>query len=178
MVQTLKTKGNAALKEKLKKQAGFTLVELLIVVAIIAILAAIAIPAYSAQMENARQATDRDNARAASSLATSDYLLHGFKGSVKYTYTKTAGGNLAISKVESVGTAAVGDAAKITAANTEYSAAITAGGGAVTSGLVAESKKVGTAALTVTLAADGIMGNNANSWLTALDTTTATPPTT
>ena len=45
------------LKKKLNKK-GFTLAELLIVVAIIAVLAAIAIPVFSTQMEKAREAVD------------------------------------------------------------------------------------------------------------------------
>ena len=44
---------------------GFTLAELLIVVAIIAVLVAIAIPVFTAQLEKARQATDAANMRAA-----------------------------------------------------------------------------------------------------------------
>ena len=49
-------------------QKGFTLVELMIVVAIIAILAAIAIPAYDSYVDEAKiaktKAEDRDNANA------------------------------------------------------------------------------------------------------------------
>ena len=44
---------------------GFTLAELLIVIAIIAILIAIAIPAFSAQLDNARLQADHANVRSA-----------------------------------------------------------------------------------------------------------------
>lgn len=44
---------------------GFTMAELLIVVAIIAVLVAIAIPIFTAQLEKAREATDEANIRAA-----------------------------------------------------------------------------------------------------------------
>ena len=44
---------------------GFTLAELLIVVAIIAVLVAIAIPIFTSQLEKSREATDLANIRAA-----------------------------------------------------------------------------------------------------------------
>ena len=44
---------------------GFTLAELLIVVAIIAVLVAIAIPIFTSQLEKAREATDKANLRSA-----------------------------------------------------------------------------------------------------------------
>jgi len=44
---------------------GFTLAELLIVLAIIAVLVAIAIPIFTSQLEKAREATDAANIRAA-----------------------------------------------------------------------------------------------------------------
>ncbi len=50
--------------KKLNKK-GFTLAELLIVVAIIAVLVAIAIPVFTSQLEKAREATDAANLRAA-----------------------------------------------------------------------------------------------------------------
>ena len=48
-----------------KNRKGFTLMEMLIVVAIIAILVAIMIPTFTNQLEKARQATDLANIRAA-----------------------------------------------------------------------------------------------------------------
>lgn len=48
-----------------KSKKGFTLAELLIVVAIIAVLVAIAIPIFSTQLEKSREATDLANVRSA-----------------------------------------------------------------------------------------------------------------
>lgn len=63
--------------KKVKDKKGFTLMEMLIVVAIIVILVAISIPVYSNQMENAKKAVDAANLRAAKSVATSQYLIEG-----------------------------------------------------------------------------------------------------
>lgn len=58
------------LSKKLKKTGGFTLIEMLIVVAIIAILVAVSIPMVSGALDKARQATDDANERAAKAVAT------------------------------------------------------------------------------------------------------------
>lgn len=50
---------------KRNNKKGFTLAELLIVVAIIAVLVAIAIPVFTSQLEKSREATDMANLRAA-----------------------------------------------------------------------------------------------------------------
>lgn len=49
----------------MKKKKGFTLAELLIVVAIIAVLVAISIPIFTSQLEKSRESTDLANVRAA-----------------------------------------------------------------------------------------------------------------
>lgn len=59
---------------KLKNKKGFTLVEMLIVVAIIAILIAVSIPVVSGALEKARDATDQANERAAKAAALLYYL--------------------------------------------------------------------------------------------------------
>ena len=66
-------------------KSGFTLPELLIVVAIIAVLVAIAIPVFSAQLESSRQASDISNIRAAYAEATADALTQGGKDGVAET---------------------------------------------------------------------------------------------
>ena len=60
-----------------KNNKGFTLAELLIVVAIIAVLVAIAIPVFTTQLERSREATDLSNIRSAYAEAVSDYLTAG-----------------------------------------------------------------------------------------------------
>ena len=60
-----------------KNNKGFTLAELLIVVAIIAVLVAIAIPVFTTQLERSREATDIANIRAAYAEVMTDYLSAG-----------------------------------------------------------------------------------------------------
>ena len=56
---------------------GFTLAELLIVVAIIAVLVAVAIPVFTAQLNKAKYATDLANIRSLLAIGTADYLANG-----------------------------------------------------------------------------------------------------
>ncbi len=60
-----------------KNNKGFTLAELLIVVAIIAVLVAIAIPVFTSQLEKAREATDMANVRSAYAAAVIEFLGDG-----------------------------------------------------------------------------------------------------
>lgn len=62
------------LREKFRKNEGFTLVEMLIVVAIIAILIAVSIPLVNGALEKARDATDQANERAAKAEAVLYYM--------------------------------------------------------------------------------------------------------
>ncbi len=59
---------------KKNNKKGFTLAELLIVVAIIAVLVAIAIPVFTTQLEKSREATDIANVRSAYAGVVTDYL--------------------------------------------------------------------------------------------------------
>ena len=57
-----------------KMNKGFTLMEMLIVIAIIAILIAIAIPTFNSALEKSRQKTDLANARSLKSLVIADFM--------------------------------------------------------------------------------------------------------
>lgn len=63
------------LRKKLKKQGGFTLVEMLIVVAIIAILVAVSIPIITVSLQKTQHATDLANERSAKMEIMAQYLL-------------------------------------------------------------------------------------------------------
>lgn len=59
---------------KMKNKKGFTLMEMLIVVAIIAILIAIAIPTFASSLNKARVATDEANIRSGYASVMTDVL--------------------------------------------------------------------------------------------------------
>lgn len=62
------------LREKLLRHEGFTLVEMLLVVAIIAIMIMVSIPLVNTSLEKARHAVDQANIRDAVSLGTVEFL--------------------------------------------------------------------------------------------------------
>ena len=61
-------------KLKIGKNKGFTLAELLIVVAIIAVLVAVSIPIFTGKLEQARIATTEANIRSAKAAALADWM--------------------------------------------------------------------------------------------------------
>ena len=61
--------------KKIRNRKGFTLAELLIVVAIIAVLVAIAIPVFTTQLEKSREATDVANVRSAYAVVVAEGLV-------------------------------------------------------------------------------------------------------
>lgn len=62
---------------KRKQNKGFTLAELLIVVAIISVLVAISIPIFTSQLEKAREATDAANIRSQYAQVMTDAITEG-----------------------------------------------------------------------------------------------------
>ena len=76
-------------KKLRKNEKGFTLAELLIVVAIIGVLVAISIPIFTSQLEKARESTDVANMRAAKAEAAADYLS-GDLDTAKWTVDGTS----------------------------------------------------------------------------------------
>ena len=61
--------------KKLLNKKGFTLMEMLIVVAIIVILVAVSIPTFSGSLNEAKESADAANLRAAKAQATSQFML-------------------------------------------------------------------------------------------------------
>ena len=77
------------MQKNLKK--GFTLAELLIVIAIIAVLVAISIPIFSKQLEKAKESTDIANMRNAYALAATSILLdENVEGTKFSTFTSSS----------------------------------------------------------------------------------------
>ena len=66
-----------------KNNKGFTLAELLIVVAIIAVLVAIAIPVFTTQLEKSREATDVANVRSAYAALVTSWLTTPGEGNMQ-----------------------------------------------------------------------------------------------
>lgn len=71
------------LKNKMKNKKGFTLMEMLIVVAIMVVLVAVSIPVFTNQLNKAKTTTDDANLRAARSVAMTSAMLLSAKETVE-----------------------------------------------------------------------------------------------
>ncbi len=82
--------------KKLMNKKAFTIMEMLIVVAIIAVLVAIAIPTFTSSLTKAKEAADVANVRAAYAEIQIDYLTNGTPYPTDKTnfLTKVEGGKL------------------------------------------------------------------------------------
>jgi len=69
---------------KMRNKKGFTLMEMLIVVAIIAILIAIAIPTFNKSLNNAKVATDEANIRSGYAAVQTDIMLNNVNADKTY----------------------------------------------------------------------------------------------
>lgn len=78
------------MKRKLKSSRGFTLAELLIVVAIIAVLVAIGIPIFTSQLERSREAVDLSEVRS----AYAEVMMAAITGDTTAYYTKDVKQNI------------------------------------------------------------------------------------
>ena len=74
----------------MKNRKGFTLAELLIVVAIIGVLVSISIPLFTGLLEKAKRATDLSNMRSAKAAAVAEYLLSE-TGTITFFYDAGSG---------------------------------------------------------------------------------------
>lgn len=94
------------MKKRLQNEKGFTLAELLIVVAIIAVLVAISIPIFTSQLEKSRDAVTVANIRSAYAMAQVAYLSKQPDAINNVAYTANDDGTctITVGKVISKGT--------------------------------------------------------------------------
>ena len=83
----------------MKKTEGFTLAELLVVVAIIGVLVAVSIPIFTSQSNKAKLATNQANIRAAKAAASADYISYPDATYAVYAYDIETGSFIELTKV-------------------------------------------------------------------------------
>lgn len=80
------------LSRKLRKSKGFTLIEMLVVIAIIAILVVVSVPMVNSSLNKAKEATDDANERAAKAAALIEYMTdETVTGAQVYYYDADSG---------------------------------------------------------------------------------------
>lgn len=98
-----KTREELMLKKVKENKKGFTLAELLIVVAIIAVLVAISIPIFTSQLEKARDAADAANLRSAYAEASAQLLTSASETDVTSDPVTITGKTAGIAGVDEIG---------------------------------------------------------------------------
>lgn len=81
----------ASTSDSAQGRGGFTLMEILIVIAVVGVLVAIAIPVLGSQMERARLAADQSNVRSGKAAAVAQYAMTGMDTEKKYYYNANTG---------------------------------------------------------------------------------------
>lgn len=92
------TRKDQTVKEMIKRvredRGGFTLAELLIVVAIIAVLVAVAVPVFTGAMDSSKLTVAQANIHAVKERAGAQYLLQKETGKVSYTAVVNSQGDI------------------------------------------------------------------------------------
>lgn len=127
------------MKKILKSKKGFTLAELLIVVAIIGVLVAISVPIFTSQLEKAREGTDEANIRSAYSELAADVLTGD-------AIEEKTNGNITINKADA-DDATVTATVQLTQTKNDWQNSVTNIGGMTQSG---SPKAKGKATITIT----------------------------
>ncbi len=74
----------------MKKNSGFTLIELVVVMAILAILAGVAVPAYSGYIKKANETADQQKIEAVETAMQSALAMNGYDENDAETYFKVS----------------------------------------------------------------------------------------
>ena len=97
--------------KKIKNTKGFTLMEMLIVVAIIAILIAIAIPTFNSSLNKAKVATDEANIRSGYAAVMAQLLTSDTPVANNTAYKLKVDGSVTVSAADATAGSAAGSAA-------------------------------------------------------------------
>ena len=147
---------------------GFTLAELLIVIAIIAILIAIAIPVFSAQLDNARLQADHANLRSAYAIVQTANVLGAEDKTVGSGWTYCTDGTFHAAADLTAGAGGVAPAATAVSIQSDKHTGNTAGGEASCKTCVVDCSTYGTSGskkATITVTEKKTTGGAHEAWV-------------